>query len=702
MPHTRGIVYLAVLAAAQLGMATGEPLYLSRGGQAHPYQYANPFGAGASGAGMGQAPIQMRVPAGNPPPRLSSPALPYLPPAMQAPLYAPHSVVPFPNPAVEPWPKQNGNVAGFAMPHPVQHEAIGEAENVNDDATPGSISDMGLPAKPLLAPEFKQPLGQWPIATVDDQTGVGALPTLDDSWPISSENLGNESAASQSPSVSSSNSPAPAAETDVAAISAAPTAHAILDSASAKKPRPVIASVSRIKEQTAVASPRPAISSVALEQTSIAAKPVVVSSLPTSNSNSTAVTSKGSGESDSHRAEGAIRIPADHYVSSALALPTQDVLGDVRQDPGSGMGMGYHGHKMVRGVNIGGFLVPEFWITPSLIASIPDPKPNDYMQLCNRLGPEATLSLMRKHWETWVTEAEIQRLAVAGLTHLRIPIGHWEFVDSDEGYVRGGLPYFKRLVYWANKYSLRVIPDMHTAPGSQNGFDNSGSTSGVNWTKDPRNVAMSKRALQMMLKYIASDPVILATVDAVDLLNEPFIDSLDFDQLWEYDTGGHILISNGLRKVPPVISIVDRGFKEFSWWQSRWPRDWNSKYTDSWLDAHLYHVFDRNIDEWSLENHLRLVCQNGRDLKANSTFFPIIVGEWSLALPQTALRGRENEARRRFAEAQLDAYELGGAGWIFWCFKTEVSPEWSFLEALDRSWIPQPLTNREFQPICTY
>ncbi|KAJ2878739.1 hypothetical protein FB639_003290 [Coemansia asiatica] len=398
-------------------------------------------------------------------------------------------------------------------------------------------------------------------------------------------------------------------------------------------------------------------------------------------------------------AAGAIRVACnDCHRGAAGAVPAQNVTGDMRQNPGSGMG--YHGHRIVRGVNIGGFLVPEFWITPSLISSIPDPKPNDYLQLCNRLGPDATLQLMRKHWETWVSEPEVQRLANSGLTHIRIPIGHWEFVDSDEGYVRGGLPYFKRLVYWARKYGLRVIPDMHTAPGSQNGFDNSGSTNGINWTKDPRNVDISKKALQNMLRYIASDPVILETVDAIDLLNEPFIDSLDFNQLWDYDTGGHTLISNGLKKVPPVVSIIDRGFKEFTWWQTRWPQDWNNKYIDAFLDAHLYHVFDRNIDNWPLENHLRLVCQNGRDLKTNSTHFPIIVGEWSLALPQPALQGRENEARRRFAEAQLDAYELGGAGWIFWCFKTEVSPEWSFLEALDRSWIPQPLTSREFPPVC--
>ncbi|KAJ1750790.1 hypothetical protein LPJ55_002894 [Coemansia sp. RSA 990] len=432
---------------------------------------------------------------------------------------------------------------------------------------------------------------------------------------------------------------------------------------------------------------------------SVATTPALAQGLPAKPTMTTPASLNTSSATSVTASNTTTEAAASNGVMRVATVPTQDVLGDIRNNPSSGAGMGYHGHKIVRGVNIGGFLVPEFWITPSLIAGIPDPKPNDYLELCKRLGPDATLQLMRRHWETWVSESEVQRLAGAGLTHLRVPIGHWEFVDSDEGYVRGGLPYFKRLIYWANKYGLRVIADMHTAPGSQNGFDNSGTMSGVNWTNDPRNVALSKRALQTMLKYIASDPVVLATIDAIDLLNEPLIDLLDFEQLWEYDTGGHTLVTQGLRKVPPVVSIVDRGFKDYSWWQPRWPRDWNSKFIDAWLDAHLYHVFDRGIDNWPLEGHLKLVSQNGRDLKSNSTFFPILVGEWSLALPQAALAGKENEARRRFAEAQLDAYELGGAGWVFWCFKTEASPEWSFLDALDRSWIPQPLTNREFPPV---
>ncbi|PIA16766.1 glycoside hydrolase [Coemansia reversa NRRL 1564] len=450
---------------------------------------------------------------------------------------------------------------------------------------------------------------------------------------------------------------------------------------------PTITSETGIDSAVSISQPNmtPAIDSIILS-TPMSASPLISSYVD-----------KTSAEANT---QNIIRVTNPAIPPAGYPGTSQNSLSNIRNNPNGGANTRYRGNRIVHGVNIGGFLVPEFWITPSLIANIPDPKPVDYLQLCKRLGQEETLSLMRIHWENWVSESEVQRLAGAGLTHLRIPVGHWEFVDSGEGYVGGGLPYFKRLVYWANKYGLRVIPDMHTAPGSQNGFDNSGTAGGVNWTNDPNNVELSKRALQGMLKFLASDPVLLATVDGVDLLNEPMIDALDFQKLWEYDTVGYTLVSTLLKKTPPVVSIIDRGFKDYSWWKPRWPNEWNSKNIDAWLDAHLYHVFDHNIDNWSLEQHLNLVCQNGRDLHASSSYFPIIVGEWSLALPQNALNGRENEARRKFAEAQLDAYEQGGAGWVFWCFKTENSPEWSFLDALDRSWIPQPLSSRNFPSSC--
>lgn len=46
----------------------------------------------------------------------------------------------------------------------------------------------------------------------------------------------------------------------------------------------------------------------------------------------------------------------------------------------------------------------------------------------------------------------------------------------------GSLEYVDKLLDWALKYNLTVLLDIHGIKDSQNGFDNSGQTSGFEWT----------------------------------------------------------------------------------------------------------------------------------------------------------------------------------------------------------------------------
>ncbi len=41
--------------------------------------------------------------------------------------------------------------------------------------------------------------------------------------------------------------------------------------------------------------------------------------------------------------------------------------------------------------------------------------------------------------------------------------------------------YLKRLLQWADEIGLKILLDLHGAPGSQNGFDNSGRRGDVHW-----------------------------------------------------------------------------------------------------------------------------------------------------------------------------------------------------------------------------
>lgn len=83
-------------------------------------------------------------------------------------------------------------------------------------------------------------------------------------------------------------------------------------------------------------------------------------------------------------------------------------------------------------------------------------------------------------------------------------------------YVPGAWPHLLRALNWARKYGLHTIVDLHGAPGSQNGYDNSGQrTSSPTWAEDSQNV---NRTVEV-LRVIASE--IGGLIDVLELLNEP-------------------------------------------------------------------------------------------------------------------------------------------------------------------------------------
>ena len=55
---------------------------------------------------------------------------------------------------------------------------------------------------------------------------------------------------------------------------------------------------------------------------------------------------------------------------------------------------------------------------------------------------------------------------------MRIPIGYWAFdIAPGEPYIKGQKPYLLKAISWAKTHKLKVIIDLHGAPGSQNGYE---------------------------------------------------------------------------------------------------------------------------------------------------------------------------------------------------------------------------------------
>lgn len=114
----------------------------------------------------------------------------------------------------------------------------------------------------------------------------------------------------------------------------------------------------------------------------------------------------------------------------------------------------------------------EPWITPTLFADTGDDSVVDEYTYGAKYGPIEAARLLTAHWDSWITEADFAAIASYGLNHVRIPIGYWALDTSrGEPYPQGQYPYLFKAVGWAKKHGLRVMIDIHGAPGSQNGFD---------------------------------------------------------------------------------------------------------------------------------------------------------------------------------------------------------------------------------------
>ena len=89
-------------------------------------------------------------------------------------------------------------------------------------------------------------------------------------------------------------------------------------------------------------------------------------------------------------------------------------------------------NNQIRGVNLGGWMVLEPWITPSLFYQfLGGDETNtafDTYTFCEVLGPEEANRQLRRHWETWVTEDIIKELASSdAVNSLRLPVGDYMY-----------------------------------------------------------------------------------------------------------------------------------------------------------------------------------------------------------------------------------------------------------------------------------
>ena len=147
------------------------------------------------------------------------------------------------------------------------------------------------------------------------------------------------------------------------------------------------------------------------------------------------------------------------------------------------------------GVSLGGWLVLEPWIVPSLFEEVYEKMgemPVDEYTYTKLLGKREAEKALEEHWSSFYTEDDFQDIVDHGINLVRIPIGYWAFgLLADDPYVQGQEYYLDQAIEWADKYDLQVQIDIHGMPGSQNGFDNSGKRTDPTWLNGGENMDLT-------------------------------------------------------------------------------------------------------------------------------------------------------------------------------------------------------------------
>lgn len=316
------------------------------------------------------------------------------------------------------------------------------------------------------------------------------------------------------------------------------------------------------------------------------------------------------------------------------------------------------GLKKFRGVNLGGWLVLEKWMTPSLFAGTDAIDEYTFMQT------SGAVEKLRNHQKNFIREEDFRWMARHGINAVRIPIGYWIF-EGDDPY-RSSIGRLDWAVRMARQYGIDVLICLHGAPGSQNGRDHSGRIGPALWYKSQLVRDKTTEVLVELARRYRDEPVVWG----IELLNEPKLGLFNITLRRFYAQARQQMIA----VARPGLAIV------FS--DAFTPRLMSGALSPTQshpvvMDTHWYHfLIWKHMQRWIPLKfyYWWWVTQRGRMLERLSRQQPIIVGEWNGIIGGEKLsRYPEDQHKaivREHIRRQLAAYRPL-KGWFYWSYKHE-------------------------------
>jgi hypothetical protein len=313
---------------------------------------------------------------------------------------------------------------------------------------------------------------------------------------------------------------------------------------------------------------------------------------------------------------------------------------------GSAIENGFGQKVALRGVNLGGWLLQESWMTPV----DGEDKIWGYYDtlriLTERFGEEGCKKLIESYEENWITASDLDYLAALGVNCVRVPFCYRNLHIDDNGTWKKNAENeidFSRLDYIVEECSKRgiyVILDLHGAPGFQSDDHSTGkSDSSKLFSIGKEGSKYRDLTVELWVetaKHFNGNPA----VAAYDLLNEPMngfniIKKCDL-ALWQlYDR-----IYRAIREVDKEHIIIFEGV----WELGNLPSP--AKY--GWQNV-IYSLHNYNYKKEEIENKIK-------DAQRHSFWnVPILIGEF--------------QGGTDISEYVFNSYNNAGFSWLTWSYK---------------------------------
>lgn len=311
-------------------------------------------------------------------------------------------------------------------------------------------------------------------------------------------------------------------------------------------------------------------------------------------------------------------------------------------------------HKEARhGVNLGGWLILERWMTPSLFQGVDGDDEYSFMQ------SENAEERLRQHRDRFMTEEDWQWLANNKVDLVRLPVGYWVLQD-DPPFINAA-KYLDWAFAMAHKYHIEILLDLHALKGSQNGHVHSGRYGEVRWQQ---YWDKHLTTLEALVNRYKDAPALWG----LEIINEPKV----FGNYWALRR----LYRAAYRKIqlmlpPKVYFIFQDGFAPplFSGVIR------NNRTPVPMMDTHFYLFAGKILSRLRPETYDAIRgWVYGSILRLTRRQQPVIVGEWSAVLPQPMFNRQPGSEHLAMVAAtirrQRKAYRHAHAT-FYWNYKTE-------------------------------